>query len=265
MCLTCNLVLKHKAVDDKKKLVITYSCPKCKYVEHDEIVWSEKKEEKLDENFAVDRDRFCLTGEEGEKYRQEKYGMEQMKVVMEEWKKKDEARDQKLKENPKGFHLDGVGYTCFICGQSTQEQDNWYDKWGIKCLTCQWVIDRKEIPASLAKYKDSWYSSWDFQSCFNIKTPTLRSWVKKGILKERVVTNNGKGIHTHLYLIKDNKDFLPPKKLLESHSVSEVKDGKTWTHMEPWYKFVDPVVHLKGYKIMDYLRIVPEEEVKKDK
>jgi hypothetical protein len=149
---------------------------------------------------------------------------------------------------------EGVGYTCFICGNHTQAGGNWYDKWGIKCTTCQRAIDRKEIPASLAKNKDSWYSKYDLESHFNLKGPILRDWIKKGIIKMRIITNDGKGVHTQLFLIKDNKDFLPPKKLVESHLVKETKDGKDWYHSEPWYKFVNPHEHLKGYKILEYIK-----------
>ena len=39
------------------------------------------------------------------------------------------------------------------------------------------------------------------------------------------------------------------------------RDGKTWHRSEEWYKFVDPVEHLKGYGIMKYLRVVPPEEM----
>lgn len=169
---------------------------------------------------------------------------------------RDEKRKKKLEEHPKGFLLDGVGYTCFICGSSTRENEAWYDKYGIKCLTCQKGIDRKEIPPSLAKFKDSWYSKYDMESRFNIKSPTLRKWIKEGIIKARTITNDGKGTHFQLFLIKDNKDFLPPKKLTESHCVQEDRDGSRWIHSEPWYRFVDPFEQLKGYKIMDYLRWV---------
>jgi hypothetical protein len=62
-------------------------------------------------------------------------------------------------------------------------------------------------------------------------------------------------------LIKDNKDTLPPKKLTESQMVKEVKEGgKEWFRLEPWYRFVDPLEHLKGYKIMDYLKFTNNEE-----
>ena len=202
-----------------------------------------------------------MNDEEGVKYREEKWGMERMGKFAEEWKEKEKAREDKLKENPKGFHLEGAGYTCFICGDSTPEGDNWYDKWGIKCLVCQKAIDKKEIPASLAKFKDSWYSKYDIESSFNVKSPTLRKWIRDGIIKARTVSQYGEGVHTQLFLLKDNKDFLPPKKLVESHLVKEVKDGKEYQRMHPWYHFVDPKKHLKDYKIMEYLRVISPEEM----
>lgn len=262
LCPRCNAVLDTKLDDDGKKLLTTSTCPKCKYVNVEEHIWLHKKDEGFDENFAKDRDRFCLSEEDGRKFEQEQYQLEQMGKFMEEFKEKEKARDEKLKANPKGFHLDGAGYTCFICRASTPLGDNWYDQYGIKCLVCQWAIDRKEIPPSLAKDKDSWYSKYDFEHYFNVKTPTLRKWIKEGLIKSRTISHYGQGIHYELFLIKDNKDFLPPKKMIESHSVKEVKDGKTWHQMHPWYHFVDPHKHLKGYKIMEHLRVVPPEEVK---
>ncbi|MEK7187472.1 MAG: hypothetical protein AAB691_01330 [Patescibacteria group bacterium] len=182
-----------------------------------------------------------------------------MKVLF-DFHLKDEARKKKLEEFPKGFHLDGVGYTCFICGGSASQEQSWYDKWGIKCMTCQRGIDRKEIPASLAKNKESWYSKYDLESRFNLKSPTIRSWVRKGILKARTITYDGQGTHIQLFLIKDNKDTLPPKKLTESRTVRETKDGKDWIWSEPWYKFVNPHEYLKGYKIMDHLTTIHGKE-----
>ena len=174
----------------------------------------------------------------------------------------DEKRKQKLKEFPKGFTLDGIGYSCFICGSGTPASGNWYDKYGIKCMICQGAIDRKEIPGSLAKNKESWYSKYELESRFNIKGPTLKNWIKQGILKARNVSHNGIGVHVQLFLIKDNEDVLPPKKLTESKMVAEEKDGKTWHRMEPWYRFVDPYVHLKGYKIMGHLKFTTPENNK---
>lgn len=260
LCVRCNTPLNQEAKDDGKKLVTTRTCPKCKYFETDKIVWSLKKEEDVDENFASDRDRFCLSDEDGRKFQDEKWNLERMGKFMEEWKEKEKVRAEKLKENPKGFHLEGAGYTCFICGDSTPNGDNWYDEWGIKCLICQKAIDNKEIPASLAKFKDTWYTKHDFESYFNIKSATVSKWVRQGILKARTVSHYGGGVHIQLFLLKDNKDFIPPKKLVESRSVRETKDGKDWHTSAKWYKFVDPYEHLKGYGIMNYLQFIPDKE-----
>lgn len=262
LCPECDSVLTKKMADDGKKLVTTFTCPNCDYTNKDEYIWTHKEEEKLDEKFAVDRDRFCLTDEEGSKYQDEKYRLEQLGKIVDEHKKKEEALAEKLKANPKGFHLEGAGYRCFICGDSTPEGDNWYDKYGIKCLVCQKAIDEGEIPASLAKDKDSWYSKWELDDRFHLKGPTLRKWIKEGIIKARAVSNFGKGVHVELFLIEDNKGFLPPKKLVESRAVNVREKGKDWITTRNWYQFVDPFKHLKGYKIMNYMRVVPPEEMK---
>jgi hypothetical protein len=262
LCPRCNVALDLKEEDDGKKLVTTRTCPTCAHTETEEYEWSTKKEEEFDSNFAVDRDRFCLTDEQGREFSDMKYRLEQMGKLADEWKEWEKQLTERLKANPNGFILEGVSRNCAICGQGSKEDGSWYDKYGLKCMVCQKAIDEREIPASLAKDRDSWYSKWDLEHDFNIKSQTLKKWMKEGIIKSRTVSYYGNGVHTELFLIEDNKDFLPPKKLLKSHSVSEVKDDKTWTHMEPWYRFVDPFKHLKGYKIMNYMRVVPPEAMR---
>lgn len=261
LCPDCNAKLNRESTDTDEKLITKYTCPQCDYTKTDEIEWTHKKDEGVDENFAADRDRFCLTEGDGEKFRNEKFQIEQMAKFMEEWKKKEKAREEKLKENPKGFHLEGAGYRCPICHDNTPEGDNWYDEYGIKCLVCQKAIDEGEIPASLAKDEDSWYSKHDLESRFNVKTPTLRKWIRDGIIKARTVSRYGQGVHVQVFLLEDNKDFLPPKNLTESQSVTERKDGKDWSRTEPWYRFVGAIENLKGYRIMEHLRVVPAEEM----
>ncbi len=178
------------------------------------------------------------------------------KVIL-EVAEKDYNRKLKLKESPEGFHIEGIGYTCFICGSSISNDETWYDKFGIKCLICQKAIDKKIIPGSAAKNKDSWYSTYDLQSRFNIDRHTLKRFVKENILKPRIVPNATGKPHAYLFLIKDNKDTLPPKILTDSKLVKESKDGKDWFHSEPWYRFVDPIQALKDYKIMDHLKVAP--------
>lgn len=261
LCIKCGGQTKHKTTDDNIKMITTYTCLNCSHVEIDEYEWLHKKDN-YDENFAADRDRFCLSEEEGREFQEMKWGMERMAKFSEEWEEKQKALAKKLEENPKGFHLEGAGYRCSICGDSTPEGDNWYDKWGIKCLICQWSIDHKEIPASISKNEDSWYCKYDFEKYFNVKYPTLNKWVKEGMLKPRIVSRYGAGVHTQVFLIKDNKKFLPPKKLLESKRGKLVGQGKKESQMYPWYCFGNPHEILKGYEIMNYLRVLSPEEVK---
>lgn len=172
---------------------------------------------------------------------------------------KEEVRKRKLEDNPKGFQLDG-DYSCSICGQSAARENGWYDKFGIKCMTCQKAVNKKIIPGSVAKNRDSWYTSYDLESRFNIDRHGLKKFIKEGVLKPRIIPNNTGRPHYQLFLIKDNKEVLPPKKMTDSQLVKETKDGKDWFHSEPWYKFVEPIEALKGYKIMDYLRVTTAEE-----
>ncbi len=188
------------------------------------------------------------------------YNLINLVKLLYDCEKKERHRRKKLEEFPKGFHLEGIGYSCAICGGSISNEETWYDKWEIKCLTCQKAIDKKIIPGSAAKNKESWYSKYDLESCFNIDRHALNRFVKQGILKPRIVSNSSGKPHAHLFLIKDNKNTLPPKKLVKSELVKEVIDGKEWYHSEPWYKFVGPHEHLKGYKIMKYIKVMHGEK-----
>lgn len=167
----------------------------------------------------------------------------------------DFRREEKLKEFPKGFHLERSGHACAICECSMSTENSWYDKYGIKCMTCQNAIDKKIIPASVAKNRESWYSKYDLETYFNIKAPVLRKWINQNILKARTVLGKGNAVYLQLFLIKENKEMLPPKKFLKDHTFLEIRDdGKQGFILMPWYNFVDPYKHLKEYKIMDYIR-----------
>lgn len=176
---------------------------------------------------------------------------------------KDDGRKKKLEENPKGFHLEGEGYSCFICGTSVSNEQTWYDKHGIKCLTCQSAIDKKVIPASAASDKDGWYSTHDLEHSFFINRFGIRKLVKEGLLKPRIVPGAGGGIHCQLFLIKDHKDVLPPKELTKWPMVKVQKDGEDWYHSEPWFMHADVKELLKGYKILEYYGVLEEKHINK--
>lgn len=174
----------------------------------------------------------------------------------------EQRRAKKLEESPKGFALEGAGYTCHICGIGTPQGGNWYDKWGIKCLTCQKAVYKKIIPGSIAKNEDSWYSKYDLESRFNINHHALKKFITKGILKPRIILDENGKPYTYIFLLKEHKDILPPKKLTKSRLVKEKIDDKEYFHSEPWYKFGDPHEVARGYKIMEYMRVIPPEEMK---
>lgn len=162
---------------------------------------------------------------------------------------------QRLLTEPKGFSLEGNGRTCALCKKSMSEDENWYDKWGLKCKICQRAIDKKIIPGSILKNNKLWYSEYDLSDRFNLKKKHITSWIKEGIIKSREVKNDNGTTYTRIFLIKDNKGFLPPKEMVDPKLVKETRSGKDWYHSEPWYKFVDPFKHLKDYRIMDYMKI----------
>lgn len=176
--------------------------------------------------------------------------------VLAPMQEEENRRQRKLKEFPKGFHLEGKGYTCFICHNSCSKEETWYDQHGIKCMICQASIDRGEVPATAAD-RETWYSRYDMENCFGADRHAVKRWVKGGVLKARSVKRNGYE-HAQLLLIEDNKDVLPPKELVKSQSVNETQnDGSVLTHSEPWFRFVEnPFKHLKGYKIANHLQFV---------
>ncbi len=175
----------------------------------------------------------------------------------------DERRKKKLKENPQGFNLEGEGYSCFICGGSVSNEQTWYDKYGIKCLTCQSAIDKKIIPASAAKDKDSWYSFHDLEHSFFINKFGIRKLIKEGLLKPRVVPGTAGGVHYQLFFIKDHEGVLPPKKLTDWPMVKVQKDGEDWYHSEPWFIHTDAKELLKDYKIVEYYGVLEEKHINK--
>lgn len=169
---------------------------------------------------------------------------------------KESGRLHNLKTNPKGFHQEEGG-TCPVCGSIEKQENLWYDRHGIKCLTCQNAIDKRIIPSSLCKQRDSHYCEWELGDKFNLKGKVLNTFIKNGLLKVRIIPRLDKGIYRRLFLLKDNKDFLPPKKLVSSHWTRDDRDGKKEYACLPWYNFYDPKEHLASYGISHYLKFVP--------
>lgn len=164
-------------------------------------------------------------------------------------------REKLLKESPKGFHLKDGGQ-CSICETHVSEENSWFDKYGIKCMICQKAIDTKIIPGSIAKDKESWYSSHELGSYFNIRGADLNKYLKQSLLKSRIIPGKGKNGHLQLFLMKDNKDVLPPKKLLKSRIIKIMHKGEEYHTLENWYEFMDEKIlkKLAKYRIIECLK-----------
>ncbi|MVT09517.1 hypothetical protein [Chitinophaga tropicalis] len=163
-------------------------------------------------------------------------------------------RENLFEQSPKGFHLDKTG-SCVICGNVTSGEDSWYDKHGLKCMACQAAVDKKIIPVSVIKNRENWYSKYDLEDYFNLKGAMLKKYIKQGLLKERIIPGAGKKIHLQLFLIIDNKETLPPKKLLKSRTVKVQHKGEEYYATENWYEFASPATlkKLSKYKIIHCL------------
>ena len=131
--------------------------------------------------------------------------------ILFEQTKIDHVRQLKLKDSPKGFHIEGIGYSCAICGNSVSNDETWYDQDGISCLFCRDAKWKKIIPRSAYKDKESWYASWELENHFKVKWPTIRKFIRLGKLKPRIVPGKDGGAHFQFFMIKDNEGFLPPK------------------------------------------------------
>jgi len=101
--------------------------------------------------------------------------------------KEDYFRQLRLKKEPKGFHLDGGTHTCAICDTSISGDSTWYEKYGIKCTTCQRAIEKRIIPGSICEKQDSWYNMWELDSYYGLKSSTVRKLIREEKLKARIV------------------------------------------------------------------------------
>lgn len=83
-----------------------------------------------------------------EEARQAAWDLENLARIATEATKEEFRKRELLKEFPKGFYLDCKG-TCLLCDGIVQGKDSWYDKYGVKCITCQKAINEKFSPPVL--------------------------------------------------------------------------------------------------------------------
>ena len=129
------------------------------------------------------------------------------KVANEEYHRK-----QRLKKEPKGFHLEaGKYYTCFICKETVPGETAWWDKYGTKCMNCQRNLDKKVIPKKLLKgkfFSDNWYASWQIKDKFGIHPATARRLVREGKLKSIQLKDDKGWIYYEIFPKTENIEYL---------------------------------------------------------
>jgi len=137
----------------------------------------------------------------------------------------DRARKLRLKDEPKGFHIKGGPYTCFICHKYVSDEETWYDKYGIKCLVCQHALERKHVPLKYFKDTKSWYALWELKSEFGIHPQTAMKLVREGKLVAHVIPNENGRPYYHIFPKAENSAFFATKSNLQSHAEEKGLQG----------------------------------------
>ena len=127
--------------------------------------------------------------------------------VLQEIAWEERCRRLKLRDHPEGYHLDDNHYSCHICNAYISGEQSWYDKCGISCIPCRDARRKKIIPTAAYRDRDSWYAMWEFGHYWNVRPATVRKFVRAGKLKAR----NVPGSKFHIFMINENRGFLPPK------------------------------------------------------
>jgi hypothetical protein len=123
-------------------------------------------------------------------------------VTMEDMK-----RAKKLKENPKGFHLEGR-YSCRLCHAGVADNETWWDKLGVKCLLCQQAYWDGVIPSFVFQNSDSYYSMWELKKYFGLHPQAVRKMIKEDSVQARAILNQAGKVHEYIVLKKENPRLL---------------------------------------------------------
>lgn len=93
VCESCGgtTVLANKTT--KKKSVTTETCQKCGKVEVDEYEFK-TKEDKPDEHYQRDKERFCLSAEKGAEYVETKEWFRNLETLMKDFKEREDHKDE---------------------------------------------------------------------------------------------------------------------------------------------------------------------------
>lgn len=137
-------------------------------------------------------------------------------------------RKQRLKKEPKGFHLDESEgtYNCRVCHKYVSGKETWWDLNGVKCLDCQRNIEEGVIPAEICENDDLVIHGWQLNTDFGLHHSTVRKLRREGKLIGRDLKTKDGTIYFTVYLVSENKEFLkkyPKKPAMQVKFVSSEK------------------------------------------
>ncbi len=117
----------------------------------------------------------------------------------------EKARVRKLEDNPKGYAILAKGHTCPLCANYLFDVDMWYDKWGMKCLSCQDALNKKIVPGYVFRdYKhDKSVTDSTLSWKADIHVQTIRKLARQGKLKARIIPNG-----PYVFLRKENPNLM---------------------------------------------------------
>lgn len=122
--------------------------------------------------------------------------------------KRDWLRRRKLREHPKGFHLDDGRFSCLLCGEGIEGENSWWDLLGQKCMKCQQAYWDGIVPSFVFQNHNSFYKTWELKRTFGINPQRAKKLVKEGVIKARIVLNESGKPHEYLFLKKENPNLL---------------------------------------------------------
>ncbi len=92
ICPKCSSSFSEESKKEKDIIYITYTCSKCGFIEKTDLDLT-IKEEKIDLDFIKDRNRFCLSEADGQKYMEAKVNIENLSKIMDKYKEKEKNKN----------------------------------------------------------------------------------------------------------------------------------------------------------------------------
>ncbi len=135
-------------------------------------------------------------------------------------------RKKRLKSEPDGFPVDGM-YTCLVCKNGINENTGWYSCYGNTCFNCLKALKEKLIPKYILDDSNSYFTMYDLNSTFNIKTQLAKKYIKEEKLIPRIILDNEGKSYYYIFLKKENpaliKRYSPTRKSYDRHRNKKLK------------------------------------------